>query len=172
VFKFRDTDRFVIAHNTLVNWNEVLDHWAGQLLRGITRNNLWVSVNGGPIWLRSRGSITWETDLDFDGFDWGRNPVPFRFHREKIGSLRGLHRATGQQSNGVRIRRKRCFDQWNVPGPPPLASIPSQHLTLATGCEAIDAGEALPNLSDGYTGSAPDLGAHEAGGRMMDYGPR
>jgi hypothetical protein len=59
-----------------------------------------------------------------------------------------------------------------VPGPPPLTRIPAQHLTLAATCAAVDAGQLLPNVSDGHTGSAPDLGAYERDRPLPHYGPR
>ena len=43
---------------------------------------------------------------------------------------------------------------------------------LKPGSAAIDKGVAMPNLNDGFTGSAPDLGALEAGQPMPIYGPR
>jgi hypothetical protein len=36
----------------------------------------------------------------------------------------------------------------------------------------VDAGTVLPNVSDGYTGQAPDLGAYEVGQELPTYGPR
>jgi len=37
---------------------------------------------------------------------------------------------------------------------------------------AIDAGIALPGITDGFTGGAPDLGAIEFGNPAPIYGPR
>ncbi len=44
--------------------------------------------------------------------------------------------------------------------------------TLASGSPAIDRGVVLPNIDDGFTGSAPDLGAIEYGCNPPIYGPR
>ena len=61
-FKFRTTDRFVLLHNTIVNWGTV---WPGtsmmccnedHLLRAYAGTNLWVSVQGGQIWASTRAS--------------------------------------------------------------------------------------------------------------------
>ena len=49
---------------------------------------------------------------------------------------------------------------------------PPQDVTLASGSSAIDRGLVLPNINDGFTGSAPDLGALEAGCPSPVYGPR
>jgi len=43
---------------------------------------------------------------------------------------------------------------------------------LKPGSAAIDRGIALPNINDGFTGKAPDLGAFELGQPLPVYGPR
>ena len=41
---------------------------------------------------------------------------------------------------------------------------------LVAGSGAVDAGMEIPGITDGYTGSAPDIGALELGQAMWDYG--
>ena len=43
---------------------------------------------------------------------------------------------------------------------------------LRTGSAAIDRGLALPTVTDGFSGRAPDLGALESGSPVPVYGPR
>ena len=43
---------------------------------------------------------------------------------------------------------------------------------LKPGSAAVDRGIALPNITDGFSGRAPDLGAIEAGQAPVIYGPR
>jgi hypothetical protein len=43
---------------------------------------------------------------------------------------------------------------------------------LRPGSAAIDRGVAIPNVNDGFTGKAPDLGALENGQPIPHYGPR
>jgi hypothetical protein len=43
---------------------------------------------------------------------------------------------------------------------------------LKPGSAAVDRGVALPNITDAYTGQAPDLGALELGQTPPHYGPR
>jgi len=45
-------------------------------------------------------------------------------------------------------------------------------LRLRRGSPAVDAGQVLPNINDGYNGRAPDLGAYEYGQELPHYGPR
>ena len=42
---------------------------------------------------------------------------------------------------------------------------------LRPGSAAIDRGVALPNINDGFTGKAPDLGALEGGSAAADLRP-
>lgn len=171
-FKFRTTDRFVALHNTFVNWGYVFDHWAHHLFRGITRNNLFISINDGRIWKRADGGTDWRTDMDYDGFDWASSPSPFTIEGSVYGDLQSFSTATGQESHGIRVHAASCFEVFDVPGPPPHTTIPPQLMTLNASCAAVNAGESLPNINDGYVGSAPDMGAYEVGGPLPHYGPR
>jgi len=44
--------------------------------------------------------------------------------------------------------------------------------TLKAGSQAIDRGVELSNVTEGFTGKAPDLGALEVGRPPIVYGPR
>ena len=55
-------------------------------------------------------------------------------------------------------------------GPFPERAIPD--LRILANSAAADAGVVLPNVNDDYGGSAPDLGAYEAGAALPHYGPR
>jgi len=62
---------------------------------------------------------------------------------------------------------------------PPAKSDPARlyrsddfDFTLAAGSGGIDAGTVLPGVTDGFTGTAPDLGALESGRAVPGYGPR
>jgi hypothetical protein len=50
--------------------------------------------------------------------------------------------------------------------------IPREPMLLKEGSNAIDAGTAVPTITDGFAGKAPDLGAHEFGRPAPHYGPR
>jgi hypothetical protein len=170
-FKFRTTDRSVIAHNTIVMWSKMICCSDAHLLRSIVRNNLWISVAGGQIWDFGSTVRDWRTDLNDDGFDWGSSTAPFRYGGAVYSSLTALASASGLETRGRRISRTSCFETLNVPGPAPVP-IPAQFMTLAAGCTAIDAGAILPNINDDYRGPAPDLGAYEVGLPLPRFGPR
>ena len=89
-------------------------------------------------------------------------------------TLKAYSAATGQDKHS----RVVDFDVF-VNGPKPdftdithVVAIDSVDLRLKKGSAAIDAGVALPNITDGYTGKAPDLGAYEYGVPLPHYGPR
>jgi hypothetical protein len=56
--------------------------------------------------------------------------------------------------------------------PTRVIAVDSIDLQLRKGAEAIDSGVELPNVTDGFQGSAPDLGAYEFGIPVPHYGPR
>ena len=71
------------------------------------------------------------------------------------------------------------YDVFVDAAPPAFAEDPTRlyfpgdvDLSLREGSAAVDAGVALPGLTDGCTGSAPDLGAYELGVELPHYGPR
>lgn len=176
-FKFRTTDRFVLLHNTIVHWGTAWPGTSmmccneGHLLRAIARNNLWISIQGGQIWGFDAAMRDWRTDLDYDGFDWGEAINAFAYQGITHADLFSLAAASGLETHGTRVFRDTCFEQLEVPAPSP-ASVPPQVMTLREGCEAVDAGAALPNINDGFAGAGPDLGAHEHGHAPAAYGPR
>nr|MBA3642189.1 right-handed parallel beta-helix repeat-containing protein [Acidobacteriota bacterium] len=176
-FKFRTTDRFVLLHNTIVHWG---DAWPGRsmmccneehLLRAYARNNLWISVQGGQIWGFDAYGRDWRTDLDFDGFDWGTAVDPFTYGGWTYPDVWAFANASGLETHGLRVSWRECFEDFRVPGPSPSV-IPAHLMTLRPSCGAVDAGTILPNVNDGFQGSAPDLGAHEYGAPAAVYGPR
>ena len=170
-FKFRTTDRSIIAHNTIVMWGQMFSVNDAHLLRSIVKNNLWVSVSGGRIWDFGSAVKDWRADFNNDGFDWGSSATPFRYGGVLYSSLFSLGAASGLDLQGRQINHTACFTTFNVPGPAPVP-IPAQNLTLKPDCNAVDAGAVLPNINDGFAGAAPDLGAYELGLSPIMYGPR
>jgi hypothetical protein len=113
----------------------------------------------------------WRSDLNNDGFDWGAGAAPFRYGGVAYSSLAAFGAASGLETTGRQFSRAACFATFNVPGPAPVP-IPPQNMTLRAGCSVVDAGVILPNINDGFVGTAPDLGAHEFGQLLPAYGPR
>jgi hypothetical protein len=58
------------------------------------------------------------------------------------------------------LKGKPIYDSKNGPG----------RFWLGRGSSGYDAGVRIPNFNDGFTGKAPDIGAHEAGAPAMEFG--
>jgi hypothetical protein len=93
--------------------------------------------------------------------------------------LSEFRQATGLETNGVLVDLGIFIDaEEPALGPylgdgsfPPPYPPGSEDLRLVAGTNAIDQGAVLPNINDGFAGSAPDLGAYELGQSIPVYGP-
>jgi hypothetical protein len=89
-------------------------------------------------------------------------------------TLKAYAAATGQDRHSKLVD----FDIFvNAPKPDftdltRVVEVSAVDLRLKKGSAAVDAGIALPNVTDGYLGRAPDLGAYELGQPLPHYGPR
>lgn len=114
--------------------------WGGPMVNVTTRNNI-LHVTRGAIRNQKGDSLG---DYDYDLYT-GRSAIP-----------------AGQETHGIK-------------DVPIYAESSGLHdgqgrLPLASTSPGYDAGLRLPNFDDGYTGKAPDLGAHEAGTPPMEFG--
>lgn len=170
--KLRDgVDRVLLAHNTLVAWSGPQSNETYRLLAMQSNNNLWISVQDRYAWENGSGGVAdWRTDLDYDGFDWGNYPYAFKWG-DRYPDLASFTTATGLEPHGIQVDKNNCFENFNIPGPPPTP-MPFQHMRLRADCNAVDAGIVLPGINTDFGGTAPDLGAYETGAELPQYGPR
>ena len=142
-----------------------------------------------------RGVMTWANatasySSDYNGFRPNRNgepqyrwlaPVagktayePERSDWKEFKTLADFQEATGQELHGVELD----YDVFEKLAPP---DVNRRHdvfhamdlsFRLKAGSKAVDAGQVLPTVNDGFAGKAPDLGALEAGQPAPHYGPR
>lgn len=163
--------RMLIAHNTFVGRGAYLVTFAHELAYVQSANNLWIHATPGDIWEAYGGDNThWRTDLDYDGFYWHPDTdFPFYWGGVNYPSFSAFQDATGLEPHAVVVDIDRCFEELELPLE---GVIPAQHMLLAAGAGAIDAGRLLPNVNDAYNGSLPDLGAFEFGAEVEQYGPR
>jgi hypothetical protein len=94
-----------------------------------------------------------------------------------FASLAEYSRATGQDSNSVLVdydvfRNVPALDARDPATLQRLYQAEDYDFRLRAGSVAIDAGVAIPNVTDGHAGRAPDLGAVESGAEPAHYGPR
>lgn len=99
-----------------------------------------------------------------------RNPVVNRSFK----TLKELRESTGQEQHSILVDDD-TFVHVTMPDmSDPQRLYTPEHLDfrLKPGSAAIDAGIVLPNITDDFTGRAPDLGAYELDRPSPHYGPR
>ena len=153
------------------------------------RNNLILGQNARPQ-VFAIDTFTNYSSSDYNGFfpnrgsgsafqwnspPWGQqrnNDTPLLVRR--FQSLRQYAEATGQDRHSRELDFG-IFRNASAPdlGNPTRVARPDEvDLRLREGSAAVDGGIVLPNITDGYSGKAPDLGAYELGLDPPHYGPR
>lgn len=164
------------------------------------RNNLILGQGAGPEWaprpyaaapqLFSFDTYTSYSSSDYNGFR--PNPgadVSFIWtsphkgvladytadrQKQEFKTLEQYSRATGQDTHSILIDYD-TFEKAIMPDRSNVSKVYNAEdfdFRLKPGSKAIDAGEVLPNITDGFTGKAPDMGVYESGLPVPHYGPR
>jgi hypothetical protein len=139
----------------------------------VIENNLFV----GPSMLAGPRTVNWTGPIDAGRFDYdGYFPDGgFRFNLPASGLVSFADfdalQAGGLETHGVLLTQPIFASGLTAPGDYTVM-LPPQDVTLDPASNALDRGHVLPNLNDGYTGSAPDLGALERGCPMPIFGVR
>jgi hypothetical protein len=167
----------VLLHNTVVKRGDAFGIFTEDVFsRQYARNNLFLGGPGGTyggydigsgrvISLAAAGDAV---DLDYDGY--GGTSFEGRIGDATFTSLAELQ-ANTTEVHAVQLDADVFATPAAIPGSPFPAQAPAD-LRLAPGGAAVDVGLALPNINDGFAGSAPDLGAFELGATPPAYGPR
>jgi len=161
------------------------------------RNNLMLGQNSAPAIL-TVNTFTNYTSSDYNGFrvnpgagmsfQWNSPAAGVSadytgpghtagLENRSFGTLAEYSKATGQDAHSVavdydvfvNVRRLDAQDSANVQK---LYKAADFDFRLKAGSAAVDRGVALPTITDGFAGSAPDLGALEVGKPSPHYGPR
>lgn len=156
---------------------------------GHFRNNLFIGPSSDRPALSATTYTNYST-MDYNGYRKKRTDHPFRlrypasdslnhsddqelsFH--EFTSLKEFARMTGFETHGVELDDD-VFERATLPDADRrghIYPVNRNDFTLKKGSNAIDAGCILPNITDGHTGKAPDLGAFERGIGVPHYGPR
>jgi hypothetical protein len=153
------------------------------------RNNLFLAIGDmDPVFTLTSPANTNDADYDgfrlnpgkADAFEWNTPDFVTRIDyahpqvKRVYKSLGDFAAATGQEKHGVLVD----FDSFLHVTPPNMDD--PQHVydagdfdfRLKPTSPAVDAGVELPNITDGFAGKAPDLGAYELGQPVPHYGPR
>ena len=140
--------------------------------RAVSRNDLFIGTQADYAMEFSPPMA--KCDFDYDGFGggpfrsfakWARVVYPTLQEFRTNGPVE--HHATLVEAATVFASGVRVPEPYEVAAP-----LSGNDLRLSPKSEAIDAGAVLPNINDGYTGKAPDLGAYEYGTPRPWYGPR
>jgi hypothetical protein len=185
------------ASGVLFYNNTILSETEGTLQNTHWRNNLIFGQSAGPV-LFDINSFTNYTSSDYNGFSpvpgsdiafaWNTPPAgvladypgpeksPLLETRE-FATLAEYSQATGQDQNSIMLdystfRDVPRLDATDIANLQNVYDADDFDFRLTSGSAAIDSGLHLPNVNDDYNGSAPDLGALEAGGEIPHYGPR
>ena len=160
------------------------------------RNNLMLGQNSAPAIFRVN-TFTSYTSSDYNGFrvnpgaatafEWNTPAAGVadftgpgheaRLRTQQFASLAEYAAATGQDSHSVAVDydvfvNVRRLDAQDAASVQKLYKADELDFRLKPRSAAVDKGVALPNVTDGFAGSAPDLGALEVGQVVPHYGPR
>jgi MYXO-CTERM domain-containing protein len=171
----------IAFHNTVVKTGDAFAVYASApWARAYFRNNLFIGgIGGGTYGGYSNGSgnvlalsaATASCSFDYDGLgSIGTNKFSGNISGVGFSSLAELKSKTSQK-NAVQVDLGVFASPVTFPASP-FPAVTAPELTLAPGSAAVDKGVVLANINDGFSGSAPDLGAYELGTAPPEYGPR
>ena len=187
--KFSNPAGVIVYHNTIIAENRT----AQRVSNAHFRNNLFLGTNA-PVGISVLGGPTAYSTYDYDGFrpnagaksqyTWfGPKPgVMVDYDAppnqgQDFATLADLAKATGQEAHGIEVDYD-IFESLRGPATRPDSSQPGRpyeaidlNFKLEAGGKAVDAGARLPNVNDGFTGKAPDLGALELGAPTLSTVP-
>jgi hypothetical protein len=165
----------LIFHNTFVSPERALN-----LLSTISQHNFAIGNNlfVGPTALVGPRTVDWRAGIDRGRFDYnGYFPDgEFMFGTHSgtdalFPNFAALQSAGWVAQNSVLVTGGVFMNGFVGPADKTMRQ-DAPDFTLAPSSNALDRGERLPGINDGFTGAAPDLGALEAGCPVPTYGPR
>jgi len=135
--------------------------------------------NAGAPYSFAWNSPPWATAADYSPLMRGRGagPAPSSLETRQYSTLEEYSRATHQDQHSVLVdydvfMNVPRLDAQDVATVQKVYKAESFDFRLKPGSQAVDRGKALPNVTDGFAGAAPDLGAIELGQTAPHYGPR
>lgn len=162
----------LFLHNTVVKKGPAIMLMTGAPVRNcFFRNNLFLGSEGRAF---DSDAPMLGCDFDYDGFGGASGEIFMKWNKVRYASLADVKARAPVYRHAVLVDPAAAFASGLLPPADPRAIVePARNdLRLKAGSSAIDAGESLPNFSDGFAGAAPDLGAYELGSELPHYGPR
>ena len=114
--------------------------------------------------------VSANSSLDYDALGSTSGNFQGKFGSTDFSNLAELRSLT-TQNHAVQIDL-RVFAETIVQPADALTIFPHNDLRLGAASGAIDAGQVIGNINDGFDGAAPDAGAYELNGQLPVYGPR
>lgn len=171
----------VLLHNTVVKNGAAFVVFSGNpITRLYTRNNLMIGGPGGTYngFANGAGQVLQlsdldqsTADLDYDAFGSTLNTFTGRFGGVSFTSLSGMQSSTTEK-NAIQVDLSVFAAPVAFPSDPMAALLPAADMRVGAGSVAENAGAIIPNVTDGFLGGAPDVGAYEIGASLPVYGPR
>ncbi len=166
-------------HNTVIKAGDAFsvntsDVWSQALFR----NNLFIGGPGGTFNGYNIGSgrvmalptADASCHFDYDGYgSIGTGTFTGNVGGVSFDGLAQMQSLT-TEANAVEVDLAIFSEAVSFPSDPIVIASPPP-LTLASDGAAVDVGEVLANVNDGFAGNAPDLGAYELGHPPPEYGP-
>ena len=155
--------------------------YAFQVLDGTTPNELVIENNVfmGPSPAPAGRTVNWDqplapatTTVDSNGwYPDGEFHFGYGATGNDYAELRGVQAGGLYEAHG-RVLGASIFASGLQAPPSYKTAVTPSDGTLAAGSDAIDHGTVIPNVTDGFEGAAPDLGAQETGCPVPIYGVR
>jgi len=159
-------------HNTSVKQGMPLILMTGEAVHNcVMRNNLFVGTEANYGY-ESTAPMK-DCDFDYDGFG-GQWKTFIKWNGNRFATMEDARKSGLVYAHAVRVDPATAF----ASGIKPPDSDKTQFdpkvndLRLGKSSDAVDKGQPLPNINDGFQGKAPDLGAYELGADLPHYGPR
>jgi MYXO-CTERM domain-containing protein len=167
----------VILNNTFMSSAyalQVLDSTTPHAV--VMTNNLWI----GPATPTGGRSVNWDQPMDptWDVIDWNGWYPDGQFHfgygtgGADYADFAAVTAGGMYEAHGRLVAGATLFASGLVTPASYTTHVTPDDATLAAGSDAIDHGTVLPNVTDGFMGAAPDLGAQETGCPAPIYGVR
>ncbi len=154
---------------------------AGSSANSHWRNNLMLGENSAPA-IFSVNTATSYSSSDYNGFRLNPGaPVSFQWNvagkAARFATLAEYTGATGQDQHSLEVDYDAFvnvtrLDAKDLKKVQTVYKAEDFDFRLKPGSAPVDRGVILPNITDGFTGKAPDLGAFESGQPLPHYGPR
>ena len=164
---------FLVYHNTSVKAGmPLILATSAKVRRAIFRNNLFIGT--ADKYAFEIMPPMEECDWDYDGFGGGPWGNFAKWNGKIYPTFEALRDGSGIEKHAVLVDPKTCFATGVLPPGTCKTQFPpaTNDLRPKAGSDAVDKGEPLPNINDGFRDKAPDLGACELGDPLPQYGPR